>query len=741
MNNNRKLLLVLFLITWVLFGAVTLVNHGYQYIGKSYFTSGNFESNIYDFKSGIGRYVLQPFNVEEEIKNITVSQEEIDQHRYYYGSLSEQIESIQAQYSGKIAEMEVAGNTELKTQLEAERDAKIADIKENFNNDAHVEAKIRKAKERVIKYYAAEEERNRKNFLNEFQHFEYSLLNVKTGESFESNNYGNSPAAYEERIGSNKPYLVAGGTVEIGTEYINQYGGNAAIIEPFVINHEVSQFEGTIQIPKSAWNASTIKSEYDAFIVAKVIFYVIWATAIVALIGLFTFAKPSLSFFSSFDQVKTIFNKRPIDVRMVIVFVIAMIGFALIDMIGNLIWSIAYHTHYSQVQQTIETIICMIFMFAAFSAAIIGSVWIWESFKSEQKLKDEIKRAFLYRIADGIQDLFLNRSIGIQSLIILFIAFLSGFGFFVALSGNEEALIVYVLLVFFIGLPACLIFLRRMGYLNRIMKQTEDMAEGRLTSEIKVKGKGKSPFAKHAANLNALREGVRNSMSEQAKSERLKTELITNVSHDLRTPLTSIITYTDLLKNQDITEEERTQYIDVLDKKSARLKTLIEDLFEVSKMASGNIEISKQRVDLTQLLQQATGEHEEAFENANLELRVTMPELPIFAYVDGQKWWRVIDNLIVNALKYSMKGTRVYVSLKQSGSEAEFTIKNVSSYELCENVEELTERFKRADASRHTDGSGLGLAIAQSIVDLHNGRMTVDVDGDLFKVTVTVNTI
>lgn len=227
-------------------------------------------------------------------------------------------------------------------------------------------------------------------------------------------------------------------------------------------------------------------------------------------------------------------------------------------------------------------------------------------------------------------------------------------------------------------------------------------------------------------------------MSEQAKSERLKTELITNVSHDLRTPLTSIITYTDLLKNPDLTDEQRKQYIDVLDKKSARLKTLIEDLFEVSKMASGNIEITKQKLDLTQLVQQAIGEHEEAFSLSNLELRILMPEEPLYAYVDGQKMWRVIDNLIVNTLKYSLEGTRVYVTLKQIGSNIEFSVKNVSKYELNENVQELTERFKRADASRHTDGSGLGLAIAQSIVDLHNGRLTVEVDGDLFKVTVTI---
>ena len=190
----------------------------------------------------------------------------------------------------------------------------------------------------------------------------------------------------------------------------------------------------------------------------------------------------------------------------------------------------------------------------------------------------------------------------------------------------------------------------------------------------------------------------------------------------LRTPLTSIITYTDLLKAKDLSEEERLKYVDILDKKSQRLKTLIEDLFEVSKMASGNLDLNKQRVDLTQLLQQALAEHEEDVLTSGLDFRVNLPEVELVAHVDGQRWWRVLDNLIVNAIKYSMPGTRVYITLQQVEKRAQFVLKNISEYELNENSDELFERFKRADTSRHTDGSGLGLAIAQSIVDMHEGE-------------------
>ncbi|MDX1806316.1 MAG: HAMP domain-containing sensor histidine kinase, partial [Paenisporosarcina sp.] len=299
-------------------------------------------------------------------------------------------------------------------------------------------------------------------------------------------------------------------------------------------------------------------------------------------------------------------------------------------------------------------------------------------------------------------------------------------------------IVAYAPLFVLVFLPAMYLLVKRVANYNKLAIATEQMAKGQLIGDVEIRGK--SVFAEHAKHLNKLREGVRMSQSEQAKSERLKTELITNVSHDLRTPLTSIITYTDLLKKPDLTNEERLSYVAILDRKSQRLKTLIEDLFEVSKMASGNMELHKQKVDLSQLMQQALAEHEEEIQGANLDFRVTPPK-SLHAYVDGQKWWRVLDNLIVNSIKYTLPGTRVYVTLKEEDGCALFIIKNVTRYELGEDVDELFERFKRADTSRHTEGSGLGLAISQSIVDLHGGFMIIELDGDLFKVTVSIETI
>ncbi len=205
--------------------------------------------------------------------------------------------------------------------------------------------------------------------------------------------------------------------------------------------------------------------------------------------------------------------------------------------------------------------------------------------------------------------------------------------------------------------------------------------------------------------------------------------------------MTSIITYTDLLKAPELSNEERLSYAGILDRKSQRLKTLIEDLFDVSKMASGNIELERTKLDFAQLLQQALAEHAEDIEQSGLDFRVTIGDKPLYIYADGQKWWRMLDNLILNSLKYALPGTRVFVSLTEIAGEAKFVIKNITRFELGDNPDELFERFKRGDASRQTEGSGLGLAIAQSITELHGGVLKIEVDGDLFKVTVTVNSV
>ena len=216
----------------------------------------------------------------------------------------------------------------------------------------------------------------------------------------------------------------------------------------------------------------------------------------------------------------------------------------------------------------------------------------------------------------------------------------------------------------------------------------------------------------------------------------MKSELITNVSHDLKTPLTSIINYVDLLNQENITEDQRKKYLGILKDKSNRLKALIEDLFEVSKASSGSMELDMQDLDPVSLLRQTLGEFEDKIENSNLKIIKKIPEEKLVVYADGRKTFRIFQNLLSNIFKYSMEGSRVYIEVSDAGQYVEVIFKNTSKEELNFTEEEILQRFKRGDASRTTDGSGLGLAIAKSLTEVQEGIFDIKIDGDLFKAIV-----
>jgi len=273
----------------------------------------------------------------------------------------------------------------------------------------------------------------------------------------------------------------------------------------------------------------------------------------------------------------------------------------------------------------------------------------------------------------------------------------------------------------------------------RILNKTsEELSKGDFNTVLPEDMGILSPFSK---NLNMIKEGFKIAVEKEVKSQSMKTELITNVSHDLKTPLTSIITYIDLLKDEKIDEEMRLEYIDVLDRKSKRLKVLIDDLFDVSKAASGNIELDLEDLDVIALLRQTLGEMEEKINESGLQMKINLPENKIVCKLDGRKTYRVFENIINNILKYSMKNSRVYIDTEENENNIRFVFKNIAAYEMNFNSHDIMERFIRGDASRSTDGSGLGLAIAKSLIELQNGNLDIIVDGDLFKLTITFPTI
>ena len=266
-----------------------------------------------------------------------------------------------------------------------------------------------------------------------------------------------------------------------------------------------------------------------------------------------------------------------------------------------------------------------------------------------------------------------------------------------------------------------------------LLKATNEIAQGNLNVTIEEDLGVFEPFK---PQIYRIEEGFRNAVAEEVKSQRMKSELITNVSHDLKTPLTAIITYVKLLQEPGVTEEQRKEYLETLDRKSLRLKALIEDLFEVSKANSQNITLDIRDVDIVSMVKQVEFEMEDKLADAGLEVRMSMPEEKVIVPLDSQKTFRIFENLFGNIAKYALPGTRVYVNGFTAKDEVTIILKNITAQELSVSGEELTERFVRGDASRNTEGSGLGLAIAKSFTEIQGGKFRIELDGDLFKVVL-----
>ncbi|MEG0721867.1 MAG: HAMP domain-containing sensor histidine kinase [Lachnospiraceae bacterium] len=270
---------------------------------------------------------------------------------------------------------------------------------------------------------------------------------------------------------------------------------------------------------------------------------------------------------------------------------------------------------------------------------------------------------------------------------------------------------------------------------HRIKEGIERIAGGEVDYNIPLTGM-KGDNLEVAVRINNIGEGLNTAMEENLKNERLKTDLITNVSHDIKTPLTSIINYVDLLKREHFTDPKILGYLDVLEAKAQRLKTLTEDVVEASKISSGNIKLEFMNLNLVEMINQTNGEFTEKFEKRNLQVVLNIPVEPVVICADGRRIWRVLENIYNNAAKYAMEGTRIYADMNVTPKTVAFSLKNISEQPLNITADELTERFIRGDVSRSTEGSGLGLSIAKSLTELQNGQFHLYLDGDLFKITI-----
>ena len=347
--------------------------------------------------------------------------------------------------------------------------------------------------------------------------------------------------------------------------------------------------------------------------------------------------------------------------------------------------------------------------------------------------KKENKKGFLFpKIIKNIKSTYqpVLEYLLICICYLVIIIFFDGFGY---VSYASE---IYVIIVWIYTM----VLLNELNFrtqIYEITKQVEMMRKGNMNVSIK---RTNSELEELGENINHLKQGMEKAINESIKAERLKTDLITNVSHDLKTPLTSIINYTDLLKKEKIENENAKKYIDILEKKSKKLKILTEDLIEVSKISSGNETVALEKIDFKELVLQANGEFAEKFEEKNLEVISNLPKEAVIVDLDGKKIWRVLENLYQNVYKYSLENTRVYVDLIVN-DHIVFTIKNISKEKLNIPPDELMERFIRGDSSRHTGGNGLGLSIAKDLSKLNGGTLSIQIDGDLFVAKIKLDNI
>ena len=404
---------------------------------------------------------------------------------------------------------------------------------------------------------------------------------------------------------------------------------------------------------------------------------------------------------------------------------------------GTLIANSSLGYSYAVVTVIVTCLICGTYTMAWF---LIGYLSLVRRIKAGTLWKNSLIRKVLKwigkcsgKLADFVRAFSRNTAEKIKVLLVggafLFLQFL----IIGCIFGGAE---VFLLALMAVDVAAMIFVIRKADGLDLIMDGLKKISDGELQYKIKIDTlTGKQKVM--AEYINNIGSGLDAAVENSLKKERMQTELITNVSHDLKTPLTSIINYVDLMKRENPTDPKIQEYLRILDEKSQRLKVLTEDVVEASKASTGNIKLEMNDIDFVEMVQQVIGEFEEKFQEKNLTMMVHFTDEPSIIYADGQRMWRVLENVFGNVVKYAMEGTRVYAEISNRNKKVTFSLKNISAQPLNISADELTERFIRGDVARNTEGSGLGLSIAKSLTELQGGEFKLYLDGDLFKVMIT----
>lgn len=369
--------------------------------------------------------------------------------------------------------------------------------------------------------------------------------------------------------------------------------------------------------------------------------------------------------------------------------------------------------------------------------AYLGAILILETFVKRLKTHTLLKITLLYMLLHKIKELINNRKITTKLILyyggFCFIAFFSTIC--IVKSSRSISTLFWFVVLALLGIGTFLILFKKIKQFKEIQNALKCIYEGNTNIKLD-KSKLKGTLKELANYIDDIAGGLQNAVQQSLKSERLKTELITNVSHDIKTPLTSIINYVDLLKKEKMPNEKATEYLMILENKSQRLKKLTEDLVEASKASSGNIKLKMEEINVNELIKQVSGEFEDRFKARGLEEIMSLPEELTYIKADGRYMYRVLENIYSNASKYALENTRVYVDIVLTQTSIVIQMKNISKEKLNITTDELMQRFVRGDSSRNTEGSGLGLSIASSLTELQGGKFHIYLDGDLFKVTL-----
>jgi Signal transduction histidine kinase len=342
--------------------------------------------------------------------------------------------------------------------------------------------------------------------------------------------------------------------------------------------------------------------------------------------------------------------------------------------------------------------------------------------KNKTFIKHTLIYSIFYKIVEFIREVYNNGSVAVKVVLIVI-----GYPIIIALT--------FFMFPITLAVAAWLV-LKKVKEFNAIKEGVKLVQAGDIHYIINIPGDG--DLARLASDINSITDGLNKAVANEVKSERLQSELITNVSHDIRTPLTSIITYVDLIKKEpDQTKVQ--EYIDIIDQKSQRLKILTDDLFEATKASSGNIPVAYEKIDIVSLITQGLGELDDRIQERRLDFKISNFNDKVYVKADGKLLWRAIENLLLNTFNYALKGSRVYIDILDNDTAVTLIIKNISAQELNISSHELMERFKRGDESRSSEGSGLGLSIAKSLIEIQKGSFSIDIDGDLFKAIVQLN--